>query len=212
MIADFQDNSLLSFQDYFAFKNFYSNLEIYDKWKISSGSMNSRGECIRHKRYSLELQSIFKEKGMFRKNVSIAEIVSWLDSFIIINNLFELLKEYYSKEIILKIGIFSEYVIKMSKKMRVDYILQYEGKVLLIELRMVSNFNKIKTTWNKKKMELLIYKELMGNYIPSHIKIYTFALVVLPEYDMSGKISKHIEYNSNQVNFLKKYIDEFIIK
>lgn len=211
MKKEFEENSLLSFENYDFFIKFYKSLGLYKKWKISSGTMNSRGECIRDKKYSLILQNIFKDKNMFRHNVSIAEIVSWLDSFSFLSTLFDELKKELPEEIFIEISIYSEYVIRMSKKMRIDYVITYKEKILLVELRMVSSFNKIRPTWEKKKVELLIYRELIENYCPSNYKIISYALISLPEYDIKSKIDKHIEYNRNQVNFLKRYILEFLI-
>lgn len=207
----FEKDSLLAFSNFDSFILFYRDLEIYDNWRISSGTMNSRGECIRDKRYTIKLQEKFNEKNMFRKNVSVAEIVSWLDSFVFIKRLFESLKSSINTRTFSQLNIYSEYVIKMSKKMRIDYIITFKDRILLIEIRLVSKFDKIKPAWEKKKIELLIYKELLSNYIPSNVKVITFALVLLPEWDIHTKIDKHIEYNYKQVNFLKQYILEYLI-
>lgn len=211
MNEELAENSLLSFENYNDFINFYKKMDIYKKWRISSGTMNSRGESVRSKEYSLELINLFKEKNMFRRKVSIAEIVSWLDSFKIIDQLFVELEKALSRDIFNKISIYSEYVIKMSKKMRIDYVFKYQDKLLIIELRMVSNFDKIRPTWEKKKLELIIYKDLLTNYVSSEWTIINYALIILPEYDIHKINHKHIDYNMNQINYLKRYIIDFLI-
>ncbi len=77
---------------------------------------------------------------------------------------------------------------------------------------MVNNFTKIKTTWNKKKLELLIYKELLENYIPKDKKILTFAFISLFEYHGRVVDDIHLNYNNNQIDFLIEYVTDFMIK
>jgi len=211
MDKEFLNNSLLSFPKSSDFHSFYKSLDIYKEWKISTGKMNSRGHIIRSKHYSLQLQELFRSKNMFRRNVSVAEIVSWLDGYKIVERLLIKLHDDLPNYTFNQVEIYSEYMIRMSKKMRIDYILKYKEKILLIELRMVSNFDKIRPTWEKKKMELIIYKDLLENYLTDNIKIYNYALITLPEYDIRKKIQKHIDYNINQINHLKEYIIEFLI-
>ncbi|MCK5387803.1 MAG: hypothetical protein KAJ22_00820 [Candidatus Izimaplasma sp.] len=191
---------------------FIEGLNIYNEWKILKGSMNTRGEAIRHKSYAIKLRKMFSDKKAFRREASISETVSWLDSFVMMTRTLDVLKRNNSREEYEKIEIYFEYIIKMSKKMRIDFIIRYETNLLLLEVRMVDNFTKLKGTWTKKKSELLIYKELMYNYIGSDIKILTYALITLHEYERREKMHKHIKYNNNQAEYLAEYIHKFMIK
>ena len=191
---------------------FIEGLNIYNEWKILKGSMNTRGEAIRHKSYAIKLRKMFSDKKAFRREASISETVSWLDSFVMMTRTLDVLKRNNSREEYEKIEIYFEYIIKMSKKMRIDFIIRYETNLLLLEVRMVDNFTKLKGTWTKKKSELLIYKELMYNYIGSDIKILTYALITLHEYEGREKMHKHIKYNNNQAEYLAEYIHKFMIK
>ncbi len=206
-----KDDSFLFFKNPKYFCNFLNSLDIYNDWKITKGTMNSRGESIRNKRYTNYLRNRFNNKKMFRRSVSISEIVSWLDSFVIIRRFFKKLSSSITHDEFEDIELYCEYMIKMSKKMRVDFILKYKDTLLLIEFRMVNNFTKIKATWNKKKVELLVYKELLENYIPLDTKILTFAFITIYEYDGKSIDDAHLNYNNNQVDFLVEYFIKFVI-
>ena len=99
----------------------------------------------------------------------------------------------------------------MSKKMRIDFIIKYDDSLLLLEVRMVDNFRKLKGTWSKKKGELLIYKELMLNYRESNSRILTYALITLYEYDRKERDQTHFKYNNDQASYLAEYIQKFMI-
>ncbi len=192
------------------FLRFVESLDIYNGWKMTKGFMNARGEIIRHKPYANQLREMFSSKKAFRREVSISEIVSWLDSFVIMTRVINALRETISIEEYNNIEIYFEYIIKMSKKMRIDFIFTYKDTILLIELRMLDNFKKIRSTWSKKKGELLIYKELMQNYIEDK-RILTYALITL--YEFNGRVSEetHMKYNNDQAQYLAEYIRKFII-
>lgn len=207
-----KNESLFYFNNPSDFLKFLSTLDIYNNWKIGNGTMNSRGESIRHKGYTNYLREKFNNKRMFRRSVSISEIVSWLDSFVIMRRFIDKLRNSIKKSEFNEIEIYCEYMIKMSKKMRVDFIIKYKNIVLLIEFRMVNKFTKIKATWNKKKLELLVYKELLENYTNDDIKILTFAFISLYEYDGRELDNIHLNYNNNQIDFLIDYFVEFVIK
>lgn len=206
------NDCLFYFRNPSGFLKFIKTLDVYNEWKIINGTMNSRGESIRNKKYTNYLKEKFNNKNMFRKSVSISEIVSWLDSFVIMTRLFNLLGEYIEENEYNQIEVYCEYMIKMSKKMRVDFIIRYKKIILLVEFRMVNNFTKIKPTWDKKKIELLVYKELLGNYLDEKYKILTFAFISLYEYDGKEIDGTHFDYNNNQIDFLARYILDFVIK
>ncbi|MCK5761848.1 MAG: hypothetical protein KAH16_02995, partial [Candidatus Izimaplasma sp.] len=76
-----KEESLGYFETPKSFQRFIDELDIYNGWKITKGLMNTRGELIRNKPYSNQLRKMFSVKKAFRREVSISEIVSWLDSF-----------------------------------------------------------------------------------------------------------------------------------
>lgn len=206
-----KEESLFYFQSPKEFKALLQELDIYNTWQIRHGLLNFRGNEIKDKRYTKYLRSVFKEKGFFRKEVSIAEIVSWLDTSSIMYRLFEELEKRLNDKVYNSIEISLEYMIQMSKKMRVDYLLIYNKTVLLIEFRTVDHFDKIRATWDYKFKELLQYKELMSYYLDDRIfRVYAF--VPLYEYNDKVRIQKNYEYNNNQVQYLAEFIERYLIK
>lgn len=204
-------DSLLFFENPYKFQNFIDSLEIYNGWKIQKGILNERGKRIEDKLYTKRLRKLFRDKNLFRKEVSLAEVVSWLDNLVIIYKLLDNLKKKIPEETFNNISIYAEYKILLSKKMRVDYMFVYLDMKLLIEMRTVNRFDKIKPAWDKKMHELMVYKELMGNYmVGSNIRLYAF--VALFEFEGGNPIEKHIAYNNNQIEYLSKYILEFVIR
>lgn len=203
-------DSLFYFQNPKEFYDFVLSQEFDDGWRIYSGKMNSRGNSIRDKPYTTLLRNTFMEKGFFRKNVSVAEIVSWLDNFVYMMRILNQLKIDIDDSYYQDFQIFFEYRIKLSKNKRVDYILKYKEKILLLEFRTLDSFDKISSTWSKKKLELIVNRELIENYITDS-KILTFAFVGLYEYENSKLVNKHQVYNNDQVKFLSKYIQAFML-
>ncbi len=115
-----KNDSLFYFSNPNDYSKFLENLNIYNEWKIGKGTLNSRGESIRNKRYTNYLRNKFNSKRMFRRSVSISEIVSWLDSFVIMRRFFDKLRRLIEDDEFNDIEIYCEYMVKLSKKMRVD--------------------------------------------------------------------------------------------
>ena len=95
---------------------FIEGLNIYNEWKILKGSMNTRGEAIRHKSYAIKLRKMFSDKKAFRREASISETVSWLDSFVMMTRTLDVLKRNNSREEYEKIEIYFEYIIATVRK------------------------------------------------------------------------------------------------
>lgn len=190
---------------------FFGELNIYEGWKIEKGILNKRGESISAKSYVNYLRDMFNQKGFFRRSVSIAEIVSWIDSLMIMTKFCIKLKQEIPKKVFERIKIHMEYVIEYAKLMRIDYVIEYNNTFLLIDFRLVDSFDKIRPTWSRKKTELLIYKELIENYFEDK-RIYTYALILLYEYDKKQKVLKHYEYNANQIQHMLDYYTDLVLK
>ncbi|AIO18182.1 hypothetical protein KQ51_00280 [Candidatus Izimaplasma bacterium HR1] len=205
-----EKESLLYFKSPKELSNFISELNVYNGWKIQEGIMNERGKLIEDKIYTRMLRELFREKNFFRRNVSLAEIISWLDNLTLIQRLLNKLEVAIPSGKFNDLEISVEYMIQMSKRMRVDYVIIYKKNILLLELRTVSSFNKVRPTWEKKFHELLIYKELMSYYIKD-FDIKCYALIPLYEYSNKIRKEKHIDNNDKQLDYLVEYISRYII-
>ncbi len=206
----FSKNSMISFEKIEKFLDFYVKV-LNVQWKIRLGKPNNRGEEIYNKTYTEKLRKIFNSKNLFRRSVSIAEIVSWLDSFVVIESLVNFLKKNLTQTTLNEISLHCEYKISMSKNRRVDFVIQYKKRVLLVEFRVSEKFPNISNVWQKKELELIIYKELIKNYIDESYRIYVYAFIAMPEYKGKEKIHKHVTYNEKNVAHLGEYIIKYIL-
>lgn len=207
----FKDNSMVSFESLDEFKSFYNEFDFYSDWKITTARNNVRGEIIRDKSYVNRIRQLFADKKLFRRNISIAEIVSILDSYSIMLKVFDELRELCKHEEWSEIKLHSEYKIYFSKNRRIDFVIEYGSRILLIEFRVSNIFPNVSTVWQKKESELLVYKELLQNYLPDTYKIHLYAFIAMSEYDKHQPLPKHIKYNNDNAKFFADYIYQFII-
>lgn len=206
-----KENSMIYFENLNEFKDFYQSLGILGGWKIQSGLMNERGEKIRDTAYVNHLQKLFMKKKLFRRVVSIAEIVSFLDGYEFLQRIVTELEKKISSETFNQIKIYLEYKIAYSKNRRVDFIIEYKESLLLTEFRLSKDFPNQSGMWNKKELELLVYKELISNYITNK-KIYLFAFIGMPEYSKNSKIMKNLLYNETNIDFFVDYLITFLLQ
>lgn len=206
-----KQNSMIYFENLNEFKDFYKSLGIHGGWKIQTGIMNERGEKIRDTAYVNHLQKLFMKKKLFRRNVSIAEIVSFLDGYELLYRIVTELEKKISNEVFSEINIYLEYKIAYSKNRRVDFIFEYRDSLLLTEFRLSKDFPNQSGMWNKKELELLVYKELMSNYITNK-RIFLFAFIGMPEYSKNIKIMKNLLYNETNIDFFVDYLITYLLQ
>lgn len=204
------EDSMLYFENIEAFKTFYQDFNLYSEWRVLTGSLNERGKKIENKSYAKRLVKAFEDKSMFRRKLSIAELTSFMDNFFFISRLLEILKKKVTAETLEKLKLISEYKIKMSKNRRIDYILCLNNKLLLIEFRLSNDFPNTSSMWQKKELELIIYKELLSNYLPDQVKVLVYAFIGMPEFDGNTPIIKHQKYNMENLEYLAEYIRLFM--
>ena len=92
------------------FNDFYKNLKISQTWKINSGTLNTRGFLIQEKIYFKKLKNIFDSKGLFRRSVSMAEIVSFLDTYQLMHRVLNDLQSKVPQHILKRIKLYFEYL------------------------------------------------------------------------------------------------------
>ena len=205
-----KNNAMIGFNSPKEFFEFYTSLGILHEWKIVTGKMNDRGERIENRGYVHTLRKLFKEKKLFRRMVSIAEIVSFLDEYHLLKRILVTLKKKLDPEQYTSLKIFLEYKIPYSKNRRIDIIFQYGKKLLLFEFRVSATFPNQSAMWKKKELELMIYKEFMMNYLPKDYQLYLYAFIGMPEYHHNQKIEKHIMYNKTNIDFFVDYMMTYL--
>jgi len=208
----FADQSMLAFNSLEDFQKFYKSLNLPIPWRITTEEMNQRGDRIKHTPYVNHLRRKFGEKKLFRRNVSVAETVSFIDNYFIMMKVIDSLKRHLPAEIFDRISLYNEYKIAFSKNRRIDFILEYEKTILLVEFRLSSKFPNVSSVWHRKESELLIYKELLKNYLPSDYNVILYAFIAMPEYNYGNKIFKQIKYNNENADYFARYIKRFLTK
>lgn len=206
----FQTESMLFFDSLYDLEVFYQKFPIYQKWKITDQDINIRGNSVRNADYINYFKDKFNEKGLFRRSVSIAELVSFVDGYYIMKKIIEKLKNEITLSQFINVSLVSEYRIKMSKNRRIDFIFIYKSKILLVEFRITNKFPNQGSIWQRKETELLIYKELLTNYIKDK-EIYIYAFLGMPEHKNNQLIEKNIKYNENNIGHFVEYIKTFIL-
>jgi len=208
----FSENSMLHFKTPHHFKAFYRSLALPEQWRITTEDMNYRGQRIYKEQYVLRLKHLFNKKKLFRRSVSIAEVVSFLDSYYIIEKVTNNLQRMLNRQDFLDLSMCAEYKIRYSKNRRIDYVYLYGNSILIVEFRLSNSFPNVSNVWQRKETELLIYKELLRNYIPDEKRIIIYAFIAMPEYDGATPLYKQIKYNNENARFFAEYIHEFLIK
>ncbi len=207
-----EKQSMLGFKYLGDFVDFYESLDFIRPWKITTENMNERGRRIENRRYTEKIRKLFAQKKLFRRMVSVAEIISFIDGYEIMSRVVKELKNDLSAKDFQAIELFNEYKIAFSKNRRIDYIFKYDKKLILVEFRVSTTFPNISGMWQKKETELLIYKELLQNYLPDYYKIHLYALIAMPEYHLNQPIPKQIKYNADNVRYFSAFLREIMVK
>jgi hypothetical protein len=206
------EKSLLHFNNPMELITFMRRYEIFDTWRIESGLMNYRSMDVKMSKFYEDMSNLFVIKNMFYKKVSGAEVTTWMDTFIHLERLMNLFIANYDIDTLKKISITFEYVVKMSKKSRVDVIIKYNDDYLLFEFSTVDSMRKIKNKYDKKRLELIIYKDLMRNYIPYTSRIILYPFIGLYEFDSGELVQTNKDSNLKQVAYAYQYIKKFLIQ
>lgn len=206
-----KENTLLYFSSPIKFVEYIHQFEIFKEWRIECGLMNDRGSHVAGSPFSIEMRKLFKEKEMFHKKVSIAEMTTWLDTFIHLERLCLLMIANYSIKKLNQIEIGFEYVVEMSKKSRVDVIIKFKSKYCLFEFSTVNSFSKLKSTYDKKRLELMIYKDMMQNYINYPSKIICYPFIGLYEYESAVRQVKFHNNNIINISYAYQYLKKFLL-
>lgn len=155
------------------FINWYNSLKI-NNWQIMTEDIERRKKAISSKDYYQELNYIAKKQEIVFDDT---EIISWLDSLLIMKKILSKLNELQNFS---NMKIIQELHIPFTNK-RADYVLVKDNKILIIEFSF-ANWN-ISYRYEYKLNQAIGYKECLQNVLPNHIKIGTYTYIINPEQD-----------------------------
>lgn len=153
----------------FIFKSYSKINKIFpdiENWKIKK--VKNYQERIERTIKSKIFNSI-KEKAesfVFNQKISDEEIVSWIDSLYLINEIFK--NEYLDEEIKKRSSILQEYIIPYTKDNRADIIICKDNKLVIIE------FTYEKSKYINKAQQCFVYKEILKQQLNNKIECYSY--------------------------------------
>ena len=136
-----------------------------ENWKIKNIKFEERVEKVVKSKIYKEIQEKAKEFVEVQR-VSNKEIVAWIDSLYLINQVFK--NEYLDKEIKKRSSIIQEYIIPYTKDNRADMIVCKDNKLVILE------FTYEKSNYLQKAQQCFVYKEILKQQLNNKIECYSY--------------------------------------
>ncbi|MDL2292367.1 hypothetical protein LJC17_02045 [Acholeplasma sp. OttesenSCG-928-E16] len=185
----------------------FSKYFIDSMWRIEKSLLTRRVEKNKGKYFFKDLKNRFRSKGLSIWSLKDEEVVTWIDTSIIINRIFEEVKKL--GVFLEEIRVLMEYVIPYGNHMRADYVLIIRKTIIVLELGMFNqDERRSEERYTKKLHETIAYRQVLSNQLPKEIKTFNYVMIYKPEYDdiADKDIIENIEYNQNEIHLFAKYI------
>jgi hypothetical protein len=183
------------------------------EWHINNSDNESRYQ--KAKKYAAPLVNIFKDTYKWNiKGAGIGSvIIPYIDTLSLMKRLFE---DYL--EDINDISVYMEVKIPYAYGKRTDFLLSFRNTIIMLEFTNYSSSRCYDSKHSKQRQEILSeklfqvmqYKILLGNVLPSDIKILPYVLMYESDRDSEGKITEETEFsdsnNKNQLGTLASFI------
>ena len=177
------------------FKQFTDSELKLNNWIIYDMNIYERYEIVRNNSYIEKLKECASVNDI---NHEEAEIISWLDSQMILLHIFKALNK---EEVLKDMYIIQEYHIPFTNK-RADYLLVKNNKIMIIEFS-YAKLDKKEYQYQNKLNQVINYKELISNVLPHLIDISTYTFILHPEED---DFTANQEQQENFIKYLNYYI------
>lgn len=198
--------AMYSFKGIADFNRFSEFLE-KEQWKIEKQLLKERAEKYKEKEWFVELSQTFKNKNISIWELRKEEVITWLDTMLIMRRLmFELYKKGIKAE---GIDIFMEYPLVYGNHMRTDYLIIYERLIVVVEFGMFNQDEKrSEERYTKKLQESINYRQIIGNLVSDKISVINYAMIYRPEYNRTTKktMEGNIAHNSAEIKLLSKFL------
>ncbi len=204
-------NCLIHFNNEYLVKTFIKEYKVED-WIIKAGRLNERGKEHINKTYVTTLKRLFNEKDLFYKEVSIAEVISWLDNLVHIKRLSDYLRSKVTASQFSVLEFIFEYKVKYAKNGRIDLLVKYNNTLCIVEFKNVDKFSLLRGAYREKGLEVLLYEKTLKTTLKKDYKIYSNVFIGLVEECDEVTLNNHIDNNKKNVRLLGDYIIDILIK
>lgn len=193
----------------------YSKFTVFveeDNWKIEKQLLKDRVVHYRKKIYFNELAVKFEENKLSIWPLKHEEVITWIDTMVLMRRLFLLLfKMGVSTE---SLSIVMEYPLVFGNHMRTDYLLIYQRLVVVLEFGMFNQDEKrSEERYTKKLQESINYRQIIDNLIKNNVEVTNYVMIYRPEFDrdFNSILDENIKYNNTELMrlavFLKSNFD-----
>jgi hypothetical protein len=199
-------NAMNIFNGLVSFNKFSDFLDM-EKWRIEKQLLKERVEKYGKGESFLSLKRQFTEKNLSMWNLKDEEVITWMDTSILIRRLLiELFKKGINAD---KILIIMEYPVVFGNHMRSDYLIVYDRLIVVLEFGMFNQDEKrSEERYTKKLQESINYRQLIGNMVSQEINVVNYVMIYLPEYDrcLNKELTENIQQNKGELFSLSKFL------
>lgn len=181
-------------QDLAGFYKFINDNCIH-KWCIFDDSIKNRYEYGQNGKQFLAIKNLADTKKI---NYNQAEIISWLDSMIVLAKSLNKL-EPYDDTLEYNLMIIAELHMPLTNK-RADYVLFKDNKILIIEFSYAKSEDEAQR-YNFKLNQVMQYKEILQSLLPKTIEIGTYTCILAP----NTEDENHSIASKNLFLFMKNF-------
>ncbi|HBG33594.1 MAG TPA: hypothetical protein DEG42_06605 [Acholeplasmataceae bacterium] len=194
------------FEGLVSFNKFSDFLEI-EKWRIEKQLLKERVEKYGNNESFFNLKKQFNEKKLSMWELKDEEVITWMDTSILIRRLLvELFKKGINAEQIL---IVMEYPLVFGNHMRSDYLIVYDRLIVVLEFGMFNQDEKrSEERYTKKLQESINYRQLIGNMVSKEIQVVNYVMIYLPEYDrhLKKELVENTKHNHEELMSLSRFL------
>lgn len=194
--------ALYVFNGYSDFAKFVSIIED-DDWRIEKQLLVKRVEKYQKKQYFINLKDRFNKSDLTIWDLKPEEIITWIDTSILLKRFFVGLFE--SGTAIEELKIIMEYPLLFGNHTRSDYLLVYDRLIIVLEFGMFNQDEKRREErYTKKLQESMNYRRVLSNLLAKELEIVNYVMVYRPEYDSDKKrsLEENIKYNKLEIDRL----------
>lgn len=192
--------SLKVFKNIDDFLKWTKGLYNITKWRIYPETYEERAKVLEQYSYWHTLKELFESQNLLNRHIQKNQLVTFFDTMYL---MYQILIDINDSKIQNEMKIIMEYQIPSVSLQRIDYLLIFRNKILILEFTKASNSSVLSKTKTEKDQQLTGYKNNLISLIAKpEIVISTGTCVYLDE-----SSNNNIEHNQSSINEIRKLIN-----